>query len=393
MRIAVVLYDLPPEGGGGHTFQQTLLAALRKAAPASDHEFTYYVAGDASGAGPDVVPIRQTRRDRARRVAIQALRDVQDRLNLPRGGLRTPFERALAARGIELVWFASHHLEPCEPQPFVCTVWDLAHLTTPWFPEVGADGEWERRQHYFARMLPRAACVIVPNEALTEVVERAYGVGRERVLELPFPTPEFVLDPPPVADEQAVLERLGIERPYLLYPAQFWAHKNHRGAFEALARLNARRDTPLRLALVGSDKGQLEHVRSLARRCGVADRVAFLGFVDAPDLIALYRNAHALLYLSFFGPENLPPLEALALGCPVVCADVPGMRLQLGDAAAFAPPTDPDAIAAAVERAESERDALAAAGVERARRGGAEEYVAAVLEWLDGFAPIRGCWP
>jgi glycosyltransferase involved in cell wall biosynthesis len=40
-----------------------------------------------------------------------------------------------------------------------------------------------------------------------------------------------------------------------------------------------------------------------------------------------------LRYPSFFGAENLPPLEAFALGCPVIAADMPGAREQLGDAA------------------------------------------------------------
>ena len=44
--------------------------------------------------------------------------------------------------------------------------------------------------------------------------------------------------------------------------------------------------------------------------------------------------------MSLFGPENLPPLEAMALGCPVVAADVPGAREQLGDAALRVPPID-----------------------------------------------------
>lgn len=390
MRVAVVFYGLPPEGGGGHTFQQTLLRTLRALAPESRHELVFYVVGDDSGAPADVVRVPQTPRERARRVAIHAARDARDRLNLPRGGARTWFERSLAERGVELVWFASHHVEDCDPQPFVCTIWDLAHLTTPWFPEVGAGGEWERRRHYFDRMLPRAACVIVPNAALTDVVTANYPIGRERVLELPFPTPGFALDPPPPDGDAGVLARHGVEQPYLFYPAQFWAHKNHAAALETLARL----PEPLRLVLVGSDKGQQGHVRELARRLGVEERTLFLGFVEEAELVALYRRAHALLYLSFFGPENLPPLEALALGCPVVCADVPGMRLQLGEAALFAPPTDADAIAAAVRRLDepAERERLVERGRLRAHEGGSEAYVRAVLAWMDEFERVRRCW-
>jgi glycosyltransferase involved in cell wall biosynthesis len=146
---------------------------------------------------------------------------------------------------------------------------------------------------------------------------------------------------------------------------------------------------------VGSDKGYLDHVRALARDAGVLDRVRFLGFVETDELVALYRGAHALVYLSFFGPENLPPLEAFALGCPVVQSDVPGARDQLGDAALFVAPTDAAAVADAVRRCESEdvRAKLVDAGRTRAAGLTADGYVRGVLDFLDDFEPVRSCWP
>ena len=93
-----------------------------------------------------------------------------------------------------------------------------------------------------------------------------------------------------------------------------------------------RRAHDYELVLVGDDKGQAGHVASLVREMGLSDSVHQLGFVETEELVALYRGAHSLLYLSF-GPENLPPLEAYALGCPVVASDVPGAREQLGEAA------------------------------------------------------------
>jgi glycosyltransferase involved in cell wall biosynthesis len=392
VHVGVVFSGLPAVAGGAHTFEQTLLDALRERAPDSAHRFTFYAAGEATAA--DVVRIPRTPAGRTRRIALRTLRDLQDRADVPRAGFRTFLERSVAERGVELIWFASHHVEECG-QPFVCTIWDLAHLTTPWFPEIGADGEWERRQRYFARVLPRAACVIVPNAALTPVLASAFAVGPERVLELPFPTPEFALAPPPPDRDEALLRAHGIEGPYLFYPAQFWPHKNHAGALQALARVNARRDRPLELVLVGADKGGLEHVRELARGLGVDRWTRFLGFVTRDELVALYRRAHGLLYVSFLGPANLPPLEALALGCPVVAADVPGARLQLGDAALLAPPADADAMAACVERLDDEavRARLIAAGEARARSLRAQEYVGGVLRWIDRFERIRRCWP
>ena len=157
--------------------------------------------------------------------------------------------------------------------------------------------------------------------------------------------------------------RLGIEPPYLFYPGQFWAHKNHAAVLDALAEVRSRGET-LSLVLVGSDKGQLDHVRAQIHARGLDDAVRILGYVDEDELVGLYQHAHALVYLSRFGPENLPPLEAFALGCPVVVADVPGAAEQVGDAGLVVDADDPSAVADAIQRVG------AAEGADAAGEGG-----------------------
>jgi glycosyltransferase involved in cell wall biosynthesis len=389
VKVAVVFSALPAEGGGVFTFEDSMRRGLDQLGAGSRHEFVTYALGEGR---PGTIGIPQTRRTRYERLVRRRLVAAQDSVDAPRAGWRTWFQRSLDEQEVDFVWFASHYFEECE-QPYMATVWDLAHIEYPWFPEVGARGEWARRQTYFERYLGRPARVIVPNSALTDLLVNAFPMPRERVVEIPFATPEWALAPHPHDDGQ-VLTRHGIEEPYLFYPAQFWAHKNHVTALEVLRLLNADRERPLQLVLVGSDKGTLDHLRATAGALGVADRVRFLGFVEQEELVSLYRRAHALLYLSFFGPSNLPPLEACALGCPVVCADVPGMRLQLGDAALYAAPTDVAGIADAVRAVSEEavRERLVAAGRDLADSLTPAGYVARVLEELDAFEPIRRTW-
>jgi glycosyltransferase involved in cell wall biosynthesis len=389
MKVAVVYYQLTPEGGGVHTFTQSIHAALRAAERDSRHEFVYYATATPEGPPPGVIMMPAGRVAAARKRTISRVRDAQDRLGSARFGPPTWFERSLKEQGVGLVWFATNYAEDCD-QPFIFTVFDVEHARQPWFPEVSANGQWELRHYYFSRYIPKATRVIVPNEAGREQVERYWRIEPDRFLLLGHPTPEFALEagaqPAPPRD---VLDRHGIGERYLLYPAQFWAHKNHATLFEALGRLEE-----FELVLVGSDKGQLERQRALARELGVAERVHFLGFVPTEELLALYRHAHALTYVSLFGPENLPPLEAMALGCPVVAADVPGAREQMGDAALRVPPLDPAAIAEAVRRVGdlAERERLVAAGRERAAAFTADAYVGGVLEFLNQFEQIRRGW-
>jgi glycosyltransferase involved in cell wall biosynthesis len=391
MKVAVVFYALPPEGGGAHTFGGSLLEAIRAAEAGSDHSFVVYSAGGGPPP-PGVAAIPFTRFERYRRRLVYALRDAQDRAGMPRFGFKTWFERSLEEQGASLVWFASNYAEDCQ-LPFLFTVLDVEHIRQPWFPEVSRNGLWEQREYYFSRYIPKATRVIVPNEVGAEQIMHAWGINRERIVCLAHPTPRFALEAAE-ADPPAELEHLGVRPPYLFYPAQFWAHKNHPLLFDALVELNRSADPPYQLVLVGSDKGELARMRTLARRLGVEEHVRFLGFVEDAALVALYRYAHALTYPSRFGPENLPPLEAMALGCPVIAAGVPGAREQMGEAALLVSPDEPAELVAAVRRLDDAelRDRLVARGRDRAGEWTARDYVAGVLSFLNDFERLKRAW-
>ena len=182
---------------------------------------------------------------------------------------------------------------------------------------------------------------------------------------------------------------------YIFYPAQFWPHKNHVNLLRAMQLLlKADPDAPA-LVLVGSDKGNRAFVERCAADLGISHKVIFPGFVSSEELVGLYRNARALVYPSFSGPENLPPLEAFALGCPAIVANYKGAAEQLGDAAVLFDPADPTAIADAIGRVLRDK-ALRARLVERGRvraaRWTGREFVGGVFGVLDAFEAQRCCW-
>lgn len=394
MRIAVVIHAHQPQSGGGYTFNQSVLASLRAFARSSQHSFVYYSVGGMLTEPPGCIEIPLGPRAQRRRAALQLLRDLQVRAGWHGRWSRTWFESSLDEQGVDLVWFVSSYLDDCD-RPFVATVWDLAHLEQPWFPEVSHGGEWLRRQHVHTKHLPRAARVIVPNAAGKRQLVEHLAVPESRVMTLPHPTPSFVTDQAMLGEPvEQVLERFEVSRPYLLYPAQYWAHKNHYNLLRSVAELKSR-GVEMNLVCVGSDQGEQPHVERSVAEMGLDEQVRLLDFVETPELVALYRGAHALVYLSFFGPENLPPLEAFALGCPVIYSDIPGAAEQLGDGALLVDPQDPAAVADAVRSLDDRtvRDGLVAAGRSRAAQLPADRYVEAVTAFFDEFEHVRRCWP
>src|SRR5690606_23288928 len=86
---------------------------------------------------------------------------------------------------------------------------------------------------------------------------------------------------------------------------------------DALKLLRDREGLEITAVFTGMDKGNLPYILSKAREYGLERQIRHLGFVDASDIPALYEQALALVMPSYFGPTNLPPLEAFSVGCPV----------------------------------------------------------------------------
>lgn len=399
MRIGVYLGDMSPEEGGGFTFQDEIRRELLAARLSSRHSFVLFsnlrpesaAIQEKRGAERAWAPGQKTlRRRRGFDVAIGSLAFVRESL-----GIRGSVDRCMRKEGIDLAWFVTP--VHCELDiPYFATVWDLQHRRQPWFPEVSERGRWRYREESLSRSLGRAAKVLVPNETGKEEVTHFYRVHPANVLALPHPTPGFALDAPP-ADPTPALDRLGLQpRSFYFYPSQFWPHKNHATLLAALARVRDHHGVKVGLVLTGADKGNRAHVERLVATYGLHDQVRLPGFVTREELIALYRGAVALVYPSLFGPENLPPLEAFALGCPVIAARVAGADEQLGDAAILVRPTDEVDFAAAMFSVHTDaevRSRLVERGLARAATWTTEHYLRAVNELCDEFEAVRRCWP
>jgi glycosyltransferase involved in cell wall biosynthesis len=306
-------------------------------------------------------------------------------------------EAQVRERRLDMMWF--NHLEPIEVSvPYIVNVFDLQHRLQPWFPEVSANGEWDRRETPWARAIRRASIITVGSEQAKQELSFFYSVPLDRIHPIPFPTPQAAIEAasaPTAGDAKKVRSKYKIEGDYLFYPAQLWAHKNHVNLLHALRRLRNERGLALSLVLTGADHGNLEHVLEVASRLGLAQHVRFLGFIPHSDVISLYREAFALSYVSFFGPENLPPLEAMAMGCPVVLSEISGVRTLFADAPILVDPRSEESIAAGIQRLAADpdlRQRCIAAGRQVATENTCARYMRRVHEILDAFEPIRRCW-
>ncbi len=256
------------------------------------------------------------------------------------------------------------------PIPALGTVHDLMHRYERRFPEVSANGEFEAREFHFGETSRWAKGVLVDSQVGKDQLVESYNVDPGKVFVLPYIAPAYIYDSDPARDEE-IRQRYELPKKFFFYPAQFYRHKNHVGLIDAFARL--RESHPdVRLVLVGTkERNGFEEVQEQVKRLGLEDNVLFLGYVPDEDMPALYRSARALVMPTYFGPTNIPQLEAFALGCPVATSRIYGIPAQVGDAALLFDPASVTEIYACLRRLWTD-DALCAKLADRGRQRAAD---------------------
>jgi glycosyltransferase involved in cell wall biosynthesis len=278
------------------------------------------------------------------------------------------------------------------PFPSVFPIHDLQHLFQPEFPEVAARGERARREFLYRNAVPRAAAILADSGIGREDIVNAYRADPSRVHALPHLAPTYLRAEVGEADLERVRRRYEAPARYLFYPAAFWPHKNHARLLKALRVLRDRHGVRLPLLLAGRRDREYPALAALARELDLGEQVRFLGYVPDEDVSALYRGALALVMPTFFGPTNIPYLEAWSLGCAVITSSVRGLPEQVGDAGLLVDPRDEAALAEAIWRVHSD-DALRRTLVERGRRRVAEWTPERFTARLAGILAAAGAPP
>jgi len=254
-----------------------------------------------------------------------------------------PVARALQAKDCDLWIFpAQDHWSYLAPVPALVTIHDLMHRYEPQFPEVSRWGRFSLREYRFRNICRYARAVLVDSQVGRTHVAESYGLSPDRLFPLPYLPPRYIFA---TGTSEGFDDRYRLPPRFLLYPAQFWEHKNHDRLLQAVAAV--RHTCPdIHLVLVGPKRYEYQALVQRIHELGLDDRVLFTGYVPDADLPEFYRRARALVMPTFFGPTNIPPLEAFALGCPVAISGIYGIPEQVGDAALF---FDPNSVRQMVE--------------------------------------------
>lgn len=217
------------------------------------------------------------------------------------------------------------------PVRSIGTIYDLMHRYERQFPEVSARKQFEIREKHYRNMCRWSQGIVVDSSVGKKHVLQCYPTNPAKIHVLPFTAPSYI--------HKAIAPNTstnypGLPEKYFFYPAQFWKHKNHASLLYAIAALKSEIND-IKFVFVGSQKNGYESTIAIAKNLDLMNNIIILGYIPDSEISALYQGARALIMPTFFGPTNIPPLEAMAAGCPVAVSDIYGMREQLGTAALY----------------------------------------------------------
>lgn len=191
------------------------------------------------------------------------------------------------------------------------------------------------------------------------------------------------------SDKKEVRRKYGIPDhvPYVLSLATLEIRKNLDRVVEAFVLyLEQNNQSQLHLVLAGMSGWKLEQLnRALAVAHKWRHRIILTGFVDEVHLSALYSDALCFVYLSLYEGFGLPPLEAMACGTPVICADNSSLPEVVGDAGVMVEATDVEGVTDALTRIVSQgdyRNQLSNSGVQRAKQFSWERSAEIIIDTL-----------
>lgn len=301
--------------GGSETYARELIAQLAESERVSAYSLVPDAAAGFSGDLPErVVPSLNGGASTLNRIATLAAATLRGR------SIRAQMADA------DVVHYPFTVAVPAPPKSagFVQTLFDVQHLD---LPELFSRTELAFRRRYYEGVAERADAVITISEFAREQILHHLSIAPERVHVAPLGVNAGDFEP-----------WSGERKPFVLYPARGWAHKNHARLIEAMAIV--RQSHPdFTLVLTG---GALDGLGELP------EWVDRKGLVSLEELRSLYRSASVMAFPSLYEGFGLPPLEAMASGCPVAAADSGSLPEVCGDAAVLFDARDVESIAAGI---------------------------------------------
>jgi glycosyltransferase involved in cell wall biosynthesis len=255
------------------------------------------------------------------------------------------------------------------PCPTVVTIHDLGFML---FPDRYKAAKRRYLHTLTALSTKRAAHIITPSESVRREVSELLKVKPEKITAIPEAAASH-FRPLPRLEVADWRKAKGLPEKFVLYVGTLEPRKNLPLLLRAFAQW--RKEYPadareVRLVLGGGKGWLYDQIFSLIQELELYSVTDLPGYIPENELALWYNSARCVVYPSVYEGFGLPPLEAMACGCPVITSNTSSLPEVVGDAGIMVAPLDVDALCAGLQRLvsdDAERERYAALGLARAR--------------------------
>lgn len=229
--------------------------------------------------------------------------------------------------------------------PTVCTIYDLQYKT---YPEFFAAEDVAQRDRTFMDACRRATALAAISDYSRDSAITHGGLDPACIRTIHLRMAQRIATG--AEDHKGILTRLGLTpQRYLIYPANFWKHKNHEMLLTAFGMACHNGLAPdIKLVCTGAPGARQQWLRSAAHAMNLGDRILFPGFLPNAELAMLMTNCNGVVFPSLYEGFGLPVIEAMAVGVPVACSNATSLPEVAADAAILFDPRIPTQIAQAL---------------------------------------------
>jgi glycosyltransferase involved in cell wall biosynthesis len=277
--------------------------------------------------------------------------------------------------------------------PTVCTIYDLQYKT---YPEFFKAEELIHRDHTFMEACRHASMLTAISEYSRQSALKYSEIKPEKIRTIHLQMANRIKSD--TEQDKSILNHLSLTpQLYLLYPANFWKHKNHEMLLTAFGiACQEKLPATIKLVCTGAEGVRQTWLAESAAMMNLGERVIFPGFLSNAELGVLLTNSMAVIFPSLYEGFGLPVIEAMAAGVPVACSNLTSLPEIAGDAALDFNPRIPTQIADAILSLSTDKELrkqLISAGKERAKMFSdssrmAQEYWSLFQQALENETPL-----
>ncbi|OIP37645.1 hypothetical protein AUJ95_07895 [Candidatus Desantisbacteria bacterium CG2_30_40_21] len=221
----------------------------------------------------------------------------------------------------------------------------------------------------FSKNIKKVDKIIVDSNFIKQEAINLFGFPEDKLIPIYLGVDKDIFKPYPLEELQDVKIKYALPENFILFVGSIEPRKNIEGLLKAYICLKERiKDDLLKLVLVGFKGWKNNEIMELIKK--VKEDIIYLGYLSDAELGKLYNLATAFAYPSIYEGFGLPPLEAMACGCPVITSNIASLPEVCSDSVYYVNPYEIDDIADGIYKIitnEELKKGLVQKGLERAK--------------------------